>query len=356
MTTDFLLDAYDYPLPPALIAQAPVPNRCGSRLLVLDRSRNGGLEHRIFSELGRYLDRGDVLVLNDTRVVPSRLRGVKASGGKVELLVLEPCRSEALNAAAGHPCLIKASKPPRAGTRLILNGGVTARVEAPLGEGRYRVRFDDQRPLAALLDAVGEVPLPPYISRTGSDPAPVNDRDSYQTVYADHPGAVAAPTAGLHFTRQLLDQLERQGVELVRITLHVGYGTFAPIRCRDIRDHRMHAEAVEISAAAAAVVNTARRDGRRIVAVGTTAVRTLEWSATDSGTVTAGAGLCDHYIYPGYRFRVVDAMITNFHLPKSTLLLLVSALAGREAILAAYREAITRGYRFYSYGDAMLIR
>lgn len=354
MTPDFLLDAYDYPLPPELIAQAPAPDRCGSRLLVLDRS-GGRLEHRIFSELGRYLERGDLLVLNDTRVVPSRLHGVKESGGKVEVLVLEPCRLDPLQASEGHSCLIKASKPPRAGTRLILNGGITARVEAPLGEGRYRVRFDDQRPLAALLEAVGEVPLPPYIARTGGEPAPVNDRASYQTVYADQPGAVAAPTAGLHFTRDLLTRLERQGVELVRITLHVGYGTFAPIRSRDVRDHRMHAETVEISAAAAAAVNAARRDRRRIVAVGTTAVRTLEWSASASGTVTAGTGRCDHYIYPGYRFRVVDAMITNFHLPQSTLLLLVSALAGREAILAAYREAIAHDYRFYSYGDAMLI-
>ncbi|SMC20443.1 S-adenosylmethionine--tRNA ribosyltransferase-isomerase [Desulfacinum hydrothermale DSM 13146] len=346
------LDDYDYALPQHLVAQHPDASRDACRLLVLHRT-TGAVEHRSFSDVKDYLRPGDLLVVNDTQVVPARLLGRKETGGRVELLVLDPYQDPEAGRREGYTCLVKASKPPRKGMRLRLEETLQVTVLSDPVDGRARVLFhcDD------LLDALekwGRVPLPPYIERDNRAQLH-EDRHRYQTVYAHRPGAVAAPTAGLHFTEELLRDLEGAGVRTARLTLHVGYGTFAPIRVRDIREHTMHAEYAEISSQAAEAVRSAQLEGRRVVAVGTTVVRTLEWVAARCGEVRAWSGLCRHYIYPGYRFRVVDAMITNFHLPKTSLILLVSAFAGRERILAAYRQAVERRYRFFSYGDAMLI-
>ncbi len=355
MADSYRLEDYDYHLPPERIAQVPCAGRSGSRLLVLARNHPHRREHRRFVDLADYLRRGDLLVLNDTRVVPSRLRGRKETGGRIELLVLDPYKPDAEGRSQGYECLVKASKPPRPGSRLEIEERFSAEVATAMDKGRCRVRFHGATPLLDLLQAAGRVPLPPYINRDGSDNGKVDDATCYQTVYAQHPGAVAAPTAGLHFTESMLSEIEQRGVEMARITLHVGYGTFEPIRTDDIRDHRMHAEFVRVEAAAARRIEHARRDGRRIVAVGTTVVRTLEWVASRQGRIEPYCGPCDHYIYPGYRFRVVGAMVTNFHLPRSSLILLVSAFAGRQLILECYREAVAAGYRFFSYGDAMLI-
>jgi S-adenosylmethionine:tRNA ribosyltransferase-isomerase len=349
----YALDEYHYELPADLIAQIPCQKRETSRLLVMDRSR-GGLEHRCFADLLDYLVAGDVLVVNDTRVVPARLAGVKESGGRVELLVLDPYKDPELGAREGYQCLIKASKRSKPHCRIQLQGDAGAEVLTALEDGKARVRFETPGSLLEMLDRVGSVPLPPYISRKGAEQPP-DDHLAYQTVYAEKPGAVAAPTAGLHFSKDLLGKVVDKGIELVSVTLHVGYGTFSPIRVKDLREHRMHPEYVEVSAESAGRIEKARAEGRRIVAVGTTVVRTLEWVASRLGRLAPFQGHCDHYIYPGYPFRVVDAMITNFHLPQSTLILLVSAFAGREAVLGAYREAIRQRYRFFSYGDAMLI-
>lgn len=349
----FHIDDYYYELPPGSIAQFPCAGRSGSRLLVLNRSR-GTRDHRRFEDLAEFLHPGDLLVTNDTRVVAARLLGNKDTGGKVELLVLDPYESQETGREEGYCCLVKCSKRMRPGSVILLAENTRAEYIRSLGEGRARVRFLTSEPLLEILDRIGQVPLPPYIRREGAVP-PVDDLAAYQTVYAEKPGAVAAPTAGLHFSRELMSALTEFGIERVSVTLHVGLGTFAPIRVQDVRRHRIHSEYVEIPSESAERIEKTRRDGGRIVAVGTTVVRTVEWAASKPGGVTATAGFCDHYIYPGYRFRVVDAMITNFHLPQSTLLVLVSAFAGRRVILDAYREAIERGYRFYSYGDAMLI-
>ncbi len=339
------LSDFDYSLPDELIAQEPLPERDASRLLVLHRGRDG-CEHRTFRDLAEYLRAGDLLVVNDARVVSARLLGRKAgSGGKVELVLTLP-----LSGMRGDTwrCIGQASKAIREGMKLDFQG-LRAEVLAANGDGTYDVRFlaDD---LHASLERVGRIPLPPYIRR---DPTEL-DRDRYQTIFAENPGAAAAPTAGLHFTEALVHALRAQGVEIAHVTLYVGAGTFLPIRHEAIEAHRMHPERYEISTEAAEAVERARARGARVVAVGTTALRTLE-SAFADGAVRAGAGISELFIYPGYHFRCVDALVTNFHLPKSTLLLLVCALAGRERILAAYREAIERRYRFYSYGDAMLI-
>ncbi len=347
------LEDYHYDLPEASIAQEPLEKREACRLLVLRRSQQT-LEHRRFDEIGSYLQPGDVLVLNDSRVVPARLLGAKATGGKIELLVLEPFRSAEHNNGAAYSCLVKAAKPPQPHSLITLRNGLQAEVLTRPEEGRAQVRFLTSDPLSTVLDGVGEVPLPPYIHRDVTSPHG-EDATSYQTVYAREPGSVAAPTAGLHFSTGLLQELERRGVEVVKVTLHVGYGTFAPMRVKDIRQHAMHPEYAEIRHDAAQRIVQAKNEDRRIVAVGTTSVRILEYVALKEGTVTAFSGFCDSYIYPGFPFRIVDAMITNFHLPKSSLLLLVSALAGRKTILHAYREAVREHYRFFSYGDAMLI-
>lgn len=345
----YSLSDYDYTLPAELIAQAPSDRRDRSRLLRLER-RTGAVSHHRFDRLARWLAPGDVLVVNDTEVIPARLVGRKATGGKVEVFLLDYTGGVRQGGTFCCDCLVKASKPVRAGALIHFGEEWSGRVSDIAG-GFCRVEFSGGGDIDRLLDRLGHVPLPPYIRRMDRP----GDRKAYQTVYAAVRGAVAAPTAGLHFTPRLLEGIRAKGVALAPITLHVGYGTFAPVRAADIRAHRMHAERYSISEPAAEAVNAARTAGRRVVAVGTTAVRTLEVAAGQDGRIRAGGGWCDLFIYPGYRFKAVDAMITNFHLPKSTLLMLVAAFAGREAILEAYRAAVAEGYRFYSYGDAMLI-
>jgi S-adenosylmethionine:tRNA ribosyltransferase-isomerase len=342
----YALSDYDYQLPGALIAQHPLKQRDQSRLLCLHRD-TGRWDHRRFADIIDLMNTGDVLVLNNTRVVPGRLLGRKESGGKVEALIL--------NYAQGRrdqvfQCLIRSSKRPKPGSRLFFDRGLEGRVTA-VSATTCTVAFQGREALDEVLPAIGHIPLPPYIHR---EDAP-GDRQSYQTVYAAQEGAIAAPTAGLHFTRDLLDRLTRKGVQVVYLTLHVGYGTFVPVRATDIRDHRMHAEWFTLPDSASRIINGAKAAGHRVVAVGTTSVRTLEYCSKAKDLIAPGSGECDLFIYPGYAFKMVDAMITNFHLPQSTLLMLVAAFAGRDNILRAYAEAVRQKYRFYSYGDAMLI-
>lgn len=357
MPGDFLnpyeMALYDYLLPESLIAQSPAHQRESSRLLVLNRS-DGRIEHSRFRDISRWLEPGDVLVVNDTRVVPARIHAVKETGGKVEILVLDPYKPPETAAVEGYLCLLKSSKPLRVQSKIRLPDGLSLEVLTVPVEGKAHVLFPPSEPLLSILDRLGETPLPPYI-RPENRHENVDDRNAYQTVYASHPGAVAAPTAGLHFTSSLLNHLEELGIERVAVTLHVGYGTFSPVRVNDCRQHKMHSELVQLSETAVRQILAARKENRRIIAVGTTVVRALEWVSSSIGELTPFTGPCDHYIYPGYSFKVVDAMITNFHLPRSSLLLLVSAFAGRERILAAYGAAIEERYRFFSYGDAMLI-
>lgn len=352
---------FDFELPAGQIAQRPAPSREGSRLFCLHRT-NGAFEHRTFSELPERLRRGDLLVLNDTRVVPARLLGRKVgTGGRAELLLVHPSAPvptpEALASAPASVawiCLGQASKPLRPGTRLAFEGGLTAEIAGERGGGEYVVQFASEgtEPLSALLERVGRVPLPPYIEREPS----AEDAARYQTVYARVPGSVAAPTAGLHFTESLFAELEARGIERTYLTLEVGPGTFLPVREGSLDAHVMHAERYHVPEETARRVTQARAEGRRIVAVGTTSVRTLEaaWNA-EQKRLSPGPGETALFIRPGHVFGAVDGMITNFHLPRSTLLMLVSAFAGRERVLAAYREAVERGYRFFSYGDAMWI-
>ncbi len=346
------LSDFDYDLPDRLIAQEPAARRDASRLMTVDR-RNGAIAHGAFADLPSLLGAGDLLVLNDTRVVPARLRGVKPTGGRVEVLLLE--RAGGTGREPVHRCLLDASKPARPGTRIAFGEGLSARVLGRSGEG-YEIALESESgdPLEAFYRQ-GSVPLPPYISRLEDDPRAGMDRERYQTVFADRPGAVAAPTAGLHFTPALLDRISAVGARIARLTLHVGPGTFLPVRVENVEEHAMHAEAYELPPSTADAIRETRRAGGRVVAVGTTVVRTLEAAAGADGTVRPGSGLCDLFIRPGHEFEVVDAMLTNFHLPRSTLLMLVSAFAGRERILAAYAEAVREEYRFYSYGDAMFI-
>ncbi len=349
----FDIDDYQYDLPGELIAQRPREKRDASSLMVVNR-RTGALAHQRFEDLSNLLAFGDILVINDTAVIPARLVGSKETGGKVEVLLIDYAESAANQKGAESfvcQCLVKASKRPKPGAVLQFGGGLQGKVLDEL-EDRQRIEFSGPDSFDKLLEQVGHVPLPPYI-RNGIDD--LQDRHHYQTVYAKARGAVAAPTAGLHFTPDLLATLRRKGIEIVSITLHVGYGTFAPVRTRDIRQHNMHSEQVTISESAAGIINAGREAGQRVVAVGTTSVRSLEHASNEKGAVRPGRSNCDLFIYPGYRFKVVDAMITNFHLPGSTLLMLVSAFAQRELILNAYAEAVRRRYRFYSYGDAMLI-
>jgi S-adenosylmethionine:tRNA ribosyltransferase-isomerase len=330
---------FDYHLPAASIAQEPAP-RGESRLLVLDRT--GPERHSRVRDLPRLLRPGDLLVLNDTRVIPARLYGRSAGGGRMEILLVERLGEREWEA------LVKPGRRARPGTSIQLEGGLAAEVIGKREDGRHRLRFPE--PIEPYLDRLGHVPLPPYIHR----PDTPEDRERYQTVYARRPGAIAAPTAGLHFTEDLLREIEQAGVGIARITLHVGIGTFKPVSAERIEEHRMDSERYEIGEEAAAAIRRARAGGR-VVTVGTTVVRTLESAAIlGGGEVRAGSGSTDLFITPGFRFQAVDALLTNFHLPRSTLLMLVSAFAGRERILAAYEEAIREGYRFYSYGDAML--
>ena len=343
----YTLEDYQYELPIELIAQMPVERRDESRMLVLNRTE-GSIEHTRITALENFLAAGDVIVLNDTRVVPARLLGRKESGGRVEILVLYPTTDQ-----KPYRCLIKSSKPVKPGVILTFANGLQARVCEEVEEGQRGVEFLTDRPLLEILESVGCVPLPPYIKRNGS-PTKVDDFCSYQTVYAAKPGAVAAPTAGLHFTDDFLKRLKEKGVIIATLTLHVGFGTFQPVRVADIRQHKLQEELFEIPAETAMAVNRARAKDKRVVAVGATTVRALEFS-DGNGRVKQGSGWCDLLIYPGYRFQVIDSLLTNFHLPGSSLILLVSALAGRDLLLQAYDEAVRRRYRFYSYGDAMFI-
>src|SRR5437773_6554219 len=331
----------DYPLPEALIAQAPAPERAAARLLVVDRG-GAPLRHARVGDLAAFLRAGDVLVLNDTRVIPARVYGRRPSGGRLELLFVAPHGED-----GEWEVLVRGA--PRRGERVHLAGGQGEWV-APLGAGRWRLRLALDEPALTWLERVGEVPLPPYVRRA---PTPA-DRERYQTVYARAPGAVAAPTAGLHLTRELLGAIAAAGARVATLTLHVGPGTFLPIRTADLDQHVMVPERFEIPPPTVEAIAAARTAGGRVVAVGTTTVRALESAGAD-GALHAGPGAAALFIRPGHRFRVVDALLTNFHLPRSTLLALVAAFAGWERVRAAYAEAVRLGYRFYSYGDAMLI-
>ncbi|MDC8802145.1 tRNA preQ1(34) S-adenosylmethionine ribosyltransferase-isomerase QueA [Halomonas pacifica] len=333
---------FHYELPEELIARYPSEQRSDCRLLCVD-GNSGELAHRRFPDLLDLLQPGDLLVFNDTRVIPARLHGHKASGGKVEMLLERP-----LDAHRGLAHL-RASKSPKPGTELHFEGGIRAVVEGRR-EALFELRFLGETPMIELLERHGHMPLPPYITRDDE----LSDRDRYQTVYARRDGAVAAPTAGLHFDEPLLERLAAKGVESAFVTLHVGAGTFQPVRADDIREHQMHSEWVEVNEAVCEQVRAARAAGRRVIAVGTTSVRCLE-SASAGGEIAPLRGDTDIFIYPGYEWRCVDALITNFHLPESTLLMLVSSFAGYDSVMTAYREAVRERYAFFSYGDAMFL-
>jgi len=352
VTETLTLEDFEYDLPQERIAQEPLGRRDASRLMILDRA-TGRFTHAMFADLATLLAPGDLLVVNDTRVVPARLRGRRAApgtGGRVEALLVER-RSEhvwkALLRGAARP-----DEPIEFGQRLF------GRVERREDDGSVLLALStsgDDVPLDEALESAGLMPTPPYIRREPDDPREQDDRRRYQTIFASHAGALAAPTAGLHFTPALLARIRARGVEVAALTLHVGLGTFLPVRAGNLDEHRMHAERYAVGEALCAALSRTRAGGGRVVAVGTTVTRTLEALAAEDGTVRPGEGWCDLFIRPGHRFRAVDALVTNFHLPRSSLLMLVSAFAGREQVLAAYREAIRAEYRFYSYGDAMLI-
>jgi len=342
------LSQFDYPLPEELIAQAPLDRRDASRLMTLDR-RGGAIAHRAFGEFPSLVEEGDLIVLNDARVIPARLFGRKvATGGKVEMLLNLPLGQ---GEHCDWRCLGKASKAIAPGAELDF-GGLRATVLAALGGGTYDVRFEAASDdFVAALERIGQMPLPPYIRRAPT----VEDADRYQTIFARRPGAVAAPTAGLHFTEEILAACRARGARVEKVTLYVGAGTFLPVRVEEIESHVMHAERFEVSEAVVEAVRATKANKRRVIAVGTTAARALETAAESGELCAIEDGLSRLFIYPGYEFRAVDALLTNFHLPKSTLLMLVSALASWEHIRAAYEAAIEARYRFFSYGDAMFI-
>ncbi len=332
-----------FELPEELIAQTPLQRRDGSRLLLLDKE-TGALEHRHFYELPEFLQAGDCLVMNDSRVLPARLLGQRASGGSVELVLLRDLGD------GRWECLSRPGKKTRPGTELSFGEGeLTATVEDVVEGGNRIVRFHYEGIFLEVLERLGKMPLPPYIKEE------LQDAERYQTVYSRELGSAAAPTAGLHFTKELLAAIEAKGVKLCYVTLHVGLGTFRPVKEEEIEDHPMHAEFCIIPEETARIVNETKRSGGRVVAVGTTSCRTLESFAKEDGTLAPSSGWTNIFIYPGYRFKCIDALITNFHLPESTLIMLVSALAGREHILHAYETAVRERYRFFSFGDAMLI-
>ncbi len=357
MQQEFSLKAYDYSLPQENIAQHPADAREDSKLLILHRE-SGKREHGHFHQIIDLLSPGDLLVVNNTKVFPARLHGRKESGGKVEIFLLSyPAEKplEGKEKRAEVTALIKSSKRPKPGSRLLLGPDLNATVIQLLDGGKVKIElsYSCDKELSTLLEDHGQVPLPPYINR--KEGTTEEDRRRYQTVYAQQPGAVAAPTAGLHFSEELLQAIDEKGVKITEVTLHVGHGTFAPVRCEDIRDHNIHQEYVSITRESADTINKVRENGGKIWAVGTTTVRTLEFMCDRKGKVQAGDDWCGLYILPGYTYKVVDNLITNFHLPESSLLFLVSALYGRERLMESYREAITMDYRFYSYGDAMVI-
>lgn len=336
-----LVTDFDYELPQELIAQHPMEPRDHSRLLVVDKL-TGALEHRHFYDLTDYLRPGDVLVFNDTRVIPARLHGTKATGAHVEVFLLTRRNT------TDWEVLVRPGKKLQVGAQIRFSDELSCEVIEHTDFGGRVVRFSYEGIFEEILDRLGETPLPPYIT------APLEDKERYQTVYNRERGSAAAPTAGLHFTKELLQKIKDMGCEEVFVTLHVGLGTFRPVSEANIEDHKMHKECYTVSQEAAATVNRAKAEGRRIIAVGTTSVRTLEAAGAD-GVLKAGSNWTNIFIYPGYQYRLVDALVTNFHLPQSTLLMLVSALSSREIMLAAYKEAVAQEYRFFSFGDAMFI-
>lgn len=337
--SDFYFD-----LPKELIAQDPLEDRSASRLLMLDKE-TGAVSHHVFREIEDYLHPGDCLVLNDTKVIPARLLGEKEdTGGHVEVLLLKRRQDDVWET------LVKPGKKCRPGARLVFGDGLLkAEVLEMVEEGNRLVRFEYSGIFEEILDRLGEMPLPPYITHK------LSDKNRYQTVYARYEGSAAAPTAGLHFTNELLDKIKKNNVQVVFVTLHVGLGTFRPVKEENVLEHHMHSEFYHISEEAAEKINATKSAGGRVICVGTTACRTLESAADESGKVQSGSGNTEIFIYPGYRFKVLDALITNFHLPESTLVMLVSALAGREHVLQAYAAAVKERYRFFSFGDAMFI-
>ncbi len=334
---------FDYYLPEELIAQEPAPKRDESRLMILCKD-GGEPEHRIFRDIVNYIKPQDVLVINNTKVLPARLWGKKkGSGAKIEVLLLTRLDEQTWEV------LVRPGRRVPPGTEIIFNEDLRCTVEATTPEGCRICNFHHRGEFERLLDKLGAMPLPPYIKKQPRDP------ERYQTVYARHPGSAAAPTAGLHFTPQLLDDIRSQGTAVVPVLLHVGLGTFRPVKVQDITRHHMHAEYYEITPEAARVINETKAKGGRVIAVGTTTTRCLEEAAAQDGSVRPGAGWSELFIYPGYEFRVIDGLVTNFHLPRSTLLMMVSALVGRDRLLQAYAEAVRLRYRFFSFGDAMLI-
>ncbi len=342
--TDLKTSDFYFELPPNLIAQDPLPDRSASRLLVLNKD-TGETEHHVFREIADYLSPGDCLVLNNTKVIPARLMGQKeGTGASIEVLLLKRLEQDVWET------LVKPGKKAKPGTVLRFGNGILkGEVLDVLEEGNRRIRFSYEGVFEEVLDRLGEMPLPPYITHK------LEDKNRYQTVYAKYEGSAAAPTAGLHFTEELLERIREKGVEIAYVTLHVGLGTFRPVKAERITQHHMHSEYYEISGETAEKINRAKREKKRVICVGTTSCRTVESAADGDGRVSAGCGNTEIFIYPGYRFKVLDELITNFHLPESTLVMLVSALAGRENVLAAYREAVSLEYRFFSFGDAMLI-
>lgn len=338
------LKDFNYDLPEELIAQDPLEDRSSSRLMVLHKD-TGRIEHKIFRDIIDYLNPGDCLVINDTKVIPARLMGIKEdTGAAIEVLLLKR------NVDDVWECLVKPGKKARTGARIIFGEGLlVGEIVDVIEDGNRMIKFHYEGIFEEILDKLGQMPLPPYITHK------LQDKNRYQTVYARNEGSAAAPTAGLHFTKELLEKIKEKGVNVVSITLHVGLGTFRPVKVDKIEEHHMHTETFNISKEAADTINRTRAAGGRVIAVGTTSCRTLESVAADDGTIPARSGDTDIFIYPGYKFKAIDCLITNFHLPESTLIMLVSALAGRDNIMNAYETAVKERYRFFSFGDAMFI-
>lgn len=339
-TSDFYFD-----LPEELIAQDPLEDRSSSRLLVLNKE-TGSITHKVFKDIKDYLKPGDCLVLNNTKVIPARLFGEKeGTGAKIELLLLKRLEGDVWET------LVKPGKKAKPGTRIVFGGGLlVGEITEVIEDGNRHIKFYYEGIFEEILDKLGQMPLPPYIHHQ------LQDKNRYQTVYAKYEGSAAAPTAGLHFTKDLLEELKEMGVIVASVTLHVGLGTFRPVKVDDVTQHHMHSEFYQVLPEEAEKINAAKREGRRVICVGTTSCRTIESAADEKGVVRAGSGDTDIFIYPGYKFKVLDCLITNFHLPESTLLMLVSALAGKEHIMDAYKEAVEMKYRFFSFGDAMFIQ
>ena len=338
------LKDFNYDLPEELIAQDPLEDRSSSRLMVLHKD-TGRIEHKIFRDIIDYLNPGDCLVINDTKVIPARLMGIKEdTGAAIEVLLLKR------NADDVWECLVKPGKKARTGARIVFGEGLlVGEIVDVIEDGNRMIKFHYEGIFEEILDKLGQMPLPPYITHK------LQDKNRYQTVYARNEGSAAAPTAGLHFTKELLEKIKEKGVNVVSITLHVGLGTFRPVKVDKIEEHHMHTETFNISKEAADTINRTRAAVGRVIAVGTTSCRTLESAAADDGTIPARSGDTDIFIYPGYKFKAIDCLITNFHLPESTLIMLVSALAGRDNIMNAYETAVKERYRFFSFGDAMFI-